>query len=135
MDKSTPLCKSDSDALTEYLLKFSQKDSGFHRDVPGNIERFESAVEVLENLFEGSVNDHFQLDIPCDSNSSAGGVVVRSNGLYITSFDADDPEKMELLRRFLQNVDAFYVAALNDRNDPTKVLLMLDWRVENVKER
>ena len=130
LDKSTPLCKSSAEALAEYVSKFSKKDSDFHHDTAMIQEKLDRSVEVLEELFANSECDHFQIDHPDENSSSAGGVVVRSYGSYIASFDINDPDDMELLRRFLKTIDDFYVAAISDPSDPTKVFVSLDWRVD-----
>lgn len=126
-------CGTGSEALEKYFSKFSVNSGVFPNSVEQNAEKYKSAAEVLEKLFADSANDSFRFSPPNDNSSSAGGAVVRSFNGSMASFDVDTPESMELLRKFLKNVDDFLVSAVVDRDNPSKVLLMLDWRVEDVR--
>lgn len=132
MDKSESLCKTGS----EVVLRFFEKYSGTKKDSMSPdvsvVEKYSDAVGVLEKLFENSQQDAFRFDDPHE-NGFAGGAAVRSSGGSMASFSVEENGSMEMLRGFAKNLDAFYLAAVVDKKDPSKVSLMFDWKVDNVE--
>lgn len=134
VDNSKPLCKTGTEAMSEYLARFSKNQDVIQNDVENDNERYNHASEVLKKLFGSSGFDHFRFDPPTKNSKVSGGTVVRSLGGCMASFNIDTSEDMENTREFLKNVTGFYLAAVVDSKNPSKVLLMLDWRLEDVGE-
>ena len=72
-------------------------------------------------LFEKTDNEKA---IPCS-------VILKDMGHSMVSFDIEEQDSMEFLRNFIKNVDELSVAAVIDKNDPSTVSLILDWKVYN----
>lgn len=133
MGDSTPLCKTGGLALSEYLARFSQKDDVFPNIIAKNSEKFAKSVELSKKLFGSSEHNQMQIVSAGEHCENSHGFVVNSLNGSLAGFAFDDPETMSDLRSFLKNISEFFVASIVDSENPSKVSLMLDWGVENVR--
>ena len=133
MGDSTPLCKTGGLALSEYLARFSQKDDVFPNIIAENSEKFAKSLELSKKLFGSSEHNQMQIVSAGEHCGNSHGSVVNSLDGSLAGFVFDNPETMSDLRSFLKNISEFFVASIVDSENPSKVSLMLDWGVENVR--